>query len=69
MIEGLIVFLTTATAQFWIPVLVFTGIFGPFISIPIWCWWDSHKQKKLEANPHRMDEGEMRCFNRERFKK
>ena len=49
----------------WI-MLIFPLIFG---SVALSCWRDHRKQMKLEANPHRMDDDEMRRFNNKRFKK
>jgi hypothetical protein len=48
----------------WLALLIFPLVFG---SIALGYWRDCLKQKKLEANPHRMHDDEYRRFNRERF--
>jgi hypothetical protein len=46
--------------------LIFPLLIG---SVALSCWRDHLKQKKLEANCHRMDGDEYRRYNWERFKK
>jgi hypothetical protein len=46
--------------------LIFPLLFG---SVALSCWRDHLKQQKLEANPHRMDNGEYRNYNNKRFRK
>ncbi len=40
-----------------------------FSFIGVACWLGYCAEKKLEANPHRMDNDEYRSFNRKRFYK
>jgi hypothetical protein len=54
---------------YWIEIIALSIIPCIFSVLMIGWWWECYQERKLEANPHRMDEDEMRSFNRKRFNK
>jgi hypothetical protein len=54
---------------YWIEIIATSIIPVLIITFMVLWWWDCHKQKKLEADPHRMDERQYRSFNYKRFEK
>jgi hypothetical protein len=64
MIEAVLTWFATCNPA-WI-FMIFPLLFG---SVALQCWRDHCKQKKREANPHRMGDDEYRRFNRKRFQK
>jgi hypothetical protein len=52
---------------YWPGIVAAIICFAVPASVALGCWRDHRRQMKLEANPHFMDEYEMRSFNRKRF--
>jgi hypothetical protein len=62
MLEAIGVFFCSLN-PFWI-FMIFPLLFG---TIALQCWWECRKEDKLEANPHRMNEGQYTNLNNKRF--
>jgi len=55
--------------QYWIEILAISVIPAIFGSVAFSMWRDHRRMVKMEANPHRMNAGQYKNFNRKRFEK